>query len=905
MLNKFLVFVCVLFMFPFGGWATHNRAGEITYEHISGLTYKITITTYTNSTSVQADRCELPINFGDGVQVMAPRVNGSPCSGGEPPCNQCGQNIGGNIKKNLYTVTHTYPSTGSYFISVSDPNRNQGVVNIPNSVNVEFYLYSELIIFPDGRPNSSPVLTYPPVDNGCLFTLYEHNPGAVDNDISKTGESDSLTYSLVECRGAGGTSIPGYSFPDQHPAGANNQISIDAQTGTITWDAPQRKGEYNIAILIEEWRTINGVAVRVGSVLRDLQVYIDECRVNNPPKITPVADTCVSATELLNKEIEAIDNDFLPPGFTEFQTVTLKASGDPFYVVGNQASFTERSGKRRVVQDFNWRPNCNAIRPYPYFVVFRAQDNHPDVRLSDYQDWRINVLAPSPEGLNAEPLGAAVNLTWAYPKCTNATGFDIYRKIDSLGYVAPACVTGVPASTGYVKIGNTVGINSNFFKDDENGLGLTHGQRYCYMIVATFENGSESYPSTEACAVLKKEVAVLTRVSVNTTSNNAGSDSIEWSKPTELDLIQFPGPYQYRVLRGRNVTSFQEIFMSNSDADITNLDTIYVDNNLNTSDIQYYYKIEVYSNGELVGPSRAASSPYLRAKPLDNRLELNVNVNVPWSNYKMQVYRKDAAGNYTFLDSIASNIYTDSNLVNGREFCYYVVTYGQYSDTSIIRPIMNNSQQLCAIPEDNQAPCAPQNLELDSQCELFYNGLTWLNPNDICDTTDDVVRYNVYYKETQNGTYYLYDSILGAQNTQIKFEGLNSVAGCYYVTAVDSFNNESLPSNEVCADNCPYYELPNIFTPGTDGMNDEFKPFAGWRYVERVDMKVFNRWGDLVYETTDPDLGWDGTKDGSLFPNTAYFYVCTVYEITLEGIKERVLKGTITIQREDPSEQHN
>lgn len=143
--HKYL-FLLLGFLAPFIGLATHNRAGEITYKHVNGFTYDITITTYTESSSVQADRCSLTLNFGDGTSEEVYRVNGGSCSNGQPPCSRCGQDIGNNIKKNIYTTTHTYAATGSYTLSMLDPNRNEGVLNITNSVQVPFYIYSELII---------------------------------------------------------------------------------------------------------------------------------------------------------------------------------------------------------------------------------------------------------------------------------------------------------------------------------------------------------------------------------------------------------------------------------------------------------------------------------------------------------------------------------------------------------------------------------------------------------------------------------------------------------------------------------------------------------------------------------------------------------------------------------------
>ena len=905
MKNTILIFLFALVLLPLGVNATHNRAGEITYEHISGFTYKITITTYTEESAVTADRCELnDVSFGDGTTAIAPRINGGACGSSNGGCQHCGVSIGNNTKLNIYVLEHTYPGTGLYRITMADPNRNDGVMNIPNSVNVVFFLYAEINIIAAGVPNSSPRLTNPPVDNACRNTLFEHNPGAVDQDISKNGLSDSLSYKLVACLGNGGVPIANYQYPDQIAPGPNNNISIDSITGTLSWDSPALVGEYNVAILIDEWRKIGGSVIKIGSVLRDLQITVAECEANNPPNILAMADTCITATQFLHKEVVALDNDFLPNH--NYQTVTLSATGDPFFVQGNKASFSTKSAVNIVKQNFTWATQCNHIRDYPYFVVFKAKDNDPEVKLADYLDWRIHVNAPAPVNINAEPNGAGITVTWGYNTCTNPTGYKVYRKKDSIGYNAPVCETGIPASTGYVMVGTTVGAGSTLYYDTDDGKGLISGQRYFYMVIAYFDDGAESYPSSEIGATLLKEVPIITRVSVNTTDLSSGSDTIKWAKPTDIDVQKFPGPYQYKILRKEPNTDFAEITVSTISVDLNVIDTVYVDNGLNTEEIQYTYRIEIYSDQVLIGPSRPATSPWLKAKPLDNRLELSLNIDVPWYNTTMYVYRENSAGTFTYIDSANSLIYTDSNLINGNEYCYYVTSKGDYSDSTLEFPLLNNSQILCATPVDKQAPCPPQDLIVDSECELFYNDLHWLNPNDICDTTDDVVSYNVYYKEFIDGELAIIDKVEGAENTAILFDNLESVAGCYAITAVDSFDNESEYSNIVCVDNCPFYELPNVFTPGDDGQNDFFVPMPNYRFVKEVDMRIYNRWGSELYKTTDPAIGWDGSNsDGVVLPNGTYYYVCYVYEIRLEGIVERILKGTVTLLREEPGQPRN
>ena len=65
--------------------------------------------------------------------------------------------------------------------------------------------------------------------------------------------------------------------------------------------------------------------------------------------------------------------------------------------------------------------------------------------------------------------------------------------------------------------------------------------------------------------------------------------------------------------------------------------------------------------------------------------------------------------------------------------------------------------------------------------------------------------------------------------------------------------------------------VPNVFTPNGDGMNDEFR--VAYRSLKEFHCWVYNRWGHLVYEWTDPAKGWDGTIGGRPAAEGAYYYV--------------------------------
>ena len=104
----------------------------------------------------------------------------------------------------------------------------------------------------------------------------------------------------------------------------------------------------------------------------------------------------------------------------------------------------------------------------------------------------------------------------------------------------------------------------------------------------------------------------------------------------------------------------------------------------------------------------------------------------------------------------------------------------------------------------------------------------------------------------------------------------------------------------MCTESCPDYVLPNIFTPDGNSINDIYHPINPYRDVKDVDMQIFNRWGDLIFKTTDADIGWNGKRrnNGEECPDGVYFYVCQVNELTLSGeTKPRMLKGFIHLYR--------
>lgn len=844
-MNKHIGLLIIFLWLIIPAYATHERAGDITYRHISGLTYEITLVTYTYSIS-PADRPSMPIDFGDGTNEEVTRNRQD--------------YLGNYINCNYYICRHTYPAAGSYTISTEDPNRNQGIINIPNSVNIPFYIHTALTINNFLTPNNSPTLTNPPIDFGCVGTPFYYNPVAVDPD------GDSLSYSLVACRGTNGDTIPGYSLPM-----AAHSIHIDAVTGDLEWDYPMAQGEYNIAILIQEYRK----GVKISSIIRDMQITITACN-NTPPDIHTISDTCVTAGDYLHFDVTATDD--------ASQIITLQGMGEVFS--GNRhALFALISGHSPLSQQFEWYTSCEHARKQPYLVTFKAQDNGSPIQLTRTHTVSITIVSPAPEQLQAQPFEHSIALSWQPSPCeAYAKGYKIYRRTGAYGYVPSHCETGVPAYTGYQLIATID--TSHSYIDDNKGKGLLHATEYCYMVVAYFADGSYSYASNEACAILLNTAPILTMNSIYATHTDSGMADVAWIIPQDIDSIQFPKPYHTQLYGSTHDTLHYVPLYAGS---LTQYRHEYLDSKNN----DFFYKIELFDkNNTLIGCSDDGSSVYLTGTAGDKQALLQWHALTPWTNYLYIVQQYDSTlADYIAIDSTADTAIIVHGLHNDITYTFRIKSLGAYSDTTIERPLVNYSQCISLQPIDNEAPPCPQ-VEGSTDCKTVY--LSWPAQ----DTIGDIKYYYIYYKANIDSAYTLIDSVLPPATT-CHITAYASVIGCYAVTAIDSNGNESEICTHTCFDTdvCSRYRLPNIFTPNGDGVNDIYMPYD-YDYVESVHMVIYSRWGEKVYSTTNPDILWDGTNImGKPCSDGVYYYACDVYEYSLKGIEKRIITGTITIMR--------
>jgi gliding motility-associated-like protein len=296
------------------------------------------------------------------------------------------------------------------------------------------------------------------------------------------------------------------------------------------------------------------------------------------------------------------------------------------------------------------------------------------------------------------------------------------------------------------------------------------------------------------------------------------------------------------------------------------------------------FRLDLYTgvSSTPYGAAPPASTVYLTVEPSDELNRLRWQEDTPWDNFAYEVWRSTAGGAFEQIASTADLEYLDDEaLINGVEYCYRITALGDYGLQNIPSPLINESQVACGTPVDNIGPCAPL-LSVTNGCEgtgepppgdVLSNVITW---QPACGPED--IDFYILYYASQPGAAWVEIGRPDAGETTFTHAPGETIAGCYTIVAVDALGNQSAYAEPKCVENCPLYELPNAFTPNGDGRNDIFRPISA-RFIDQVDFKVFNRWGQVIFSTTDPMIQWDGRNTGGKdVSDGVYYYTCDVFE---------------------------
>lgn len=302
----FIVLLSLSLYFPFSSKASHLAGGDISYQHLGGDSFLVTLKIYRDCSGIDVSTTSesltfesscgnftLDIPFIDSTEISqlceASSAN-STCNGGTLP----------GMEEYVYQDIVELSPCADWNIYFQQSARNPSE-NIPGSDGFTYYVNTTLnsVLAPE---NNSIVFTAQPIPYVCLGQTVSYNWGMVEID------GDSLVYTFV-CPFSGPGSSMGNDFIA--PYSCTNPvdgITIDPETGEMNF-TPVTQGNFIVAVQVAEYDDAGNL---IGTAVRDIQFVVIPCSNNVPDDTAGTVQNLASPAQLLGPyQIELCEGDTL------------------------------------------------------------------------------------------------------------------------------------------------------------------------------------------------------------------------------------------------------------------------------------------------------------------------------------------------------------------------------------------------------------------------------------------------------------------------------------------------------------------------------------------------------------------------------------------------------------------
>lgn len=241
----------------------------------------------------------------------------------------------------------------------------------------------------------------------------------------------------------------------------------------------------------------------------------------------------------------------------------------------------------------------------------------------------------------------------------------------------------------------------------------------------------------------------------------------------------------------------------------------------------------------------------------------NLVNNLSWQTHTADFAAFDVLKDSTLLTTVNTTAYEDTDVQCQQEYRYQVTAQKEMMVS------LSEAVSLTAVRQDTLAAID----SIGIQTRGIAVELIW-------QATPEAQRYYLY-REGNSLPLEQYDSVesnTGAENAYT-YRDPNVEPGatyCYQIAYLDDCGNLSRLSTQYCIEIPRQAQVvfPTAFTPNGDGLNDVFLYKAN--LIARIELQIFNRWGEMVFHTSQVDEGWDGTYQGRLAPEAVYIYRATI-----------------------------
>ena len=853
--------------------ATHLVGGELTYAHLGGDTYEVTLTVFRDCGPAN----ELGTGFDDQVYIgmwsgsgaiassnvvtiplvqsnvtNVPVVLGNPC--GTPPPELC-------IEQAIYKTTIDLPATTyGWDLVWQRCCRNPSISNIQNfggSDNPGATFVAHIpgdVGIPNAFANSSPTfLELPPVAVCANFEFtWDHS--ATDAD------GDQLVYSFCAPVDGGGTeggggfdspipnppAPPPYqevtylgAFSGDYPIASDPAMSIDPVTGVIT-GTPTAPGQYAIGICVSEYRD----GVLLSTTMRDFQFNVTLCDPNIQSVVAQqtAEQLCIGETmTLTNNSINGTSYawDFGVPGSTsdisdEFEpTYTWPEPGDYWVTLIVNPGWPCADTSEVLYQV--WQP-LNPEIVVTGFTCDEEEDTYFDFdvtgNLTDDAQWLWTfeggspgvANAASPEGVffgNADAWEASVNvnnngctadatLLWEAPSNPAAIVEDQYQFCTGL-------------TIDFVNLSeNATSFAWNFGDGFNGGLNGT----------STDINPAYTFPDTGSYVITLTAEAPFTCPDVTTAE-------------VEVQFLLEP------TFMPPEPACFDDHFYELMGTASVDVNTVYEWDFGGATTLST-------TEGPLV-------TELLYAEP--GTYEVSLTASVPGLEGCIRTFSDDViviseptiafdAGPWAGCPSLLVSF---ANLSTTETATSYVWDFGDGTTSTAVNP--NHIYGMSGTYVVSLA------METGGYCErslaLTSNQMVEVYPTPEADMTIyplevDILNPQIWvgYAGTDDvDCYYNYGDGQGENGCQQSHTFSDGGSFTVTQTVVNEYGCTDMDEADVTVSGSTFY-APNAFTPDGDGLNDVWIPIVGG--VTAYDLTITNRWGQVVFESTNPQEPWLG-----------------------------------------------
>ena len=869
-------------------WATHLVGGEIYYTHLGGSQYLVTLKVYRDCGPANTlgtdfddqvyigmwdgtgdinnnDVLTIPLTFSNVSSV--PVVLGNPC--GTPPPELC-------IEQAIYSTQVTLPPTSyGWDLVWQRCCRNPSITNLQNFGGTEnpgatLVTHVPGTILPNqAYENSSPVFQELPPVAVCANFEFQWNHSAIDPD------GDQLVYSFCAPLDGGGTGggnfnspvpnppatppymeveyMPGFSA--SYPITSNPAMSIDPNTGIIT-GMPTAVGQYAIGICVSEYRD----GELLSTTMRDFQFNVTTCDPNIQAVVaeqTP-AQLCIGETITLeNNSLNgtSYEWDFGVPGLstdvsTEFEpTYTWPMPGDYNVTLVVNPGWPCADTSQALYQVYQ------PLDPVISVNGFSCEDGIEtfDFGVSGNIDGTATLLwdfvtgtpnlanIPEPGGIsfdNAEQW--EVGITVNNHGCTSTADFEWIAPPDPVAVVEDQYQFCTGLTFEFVNLSTDAEAFLWDFGDGQGGLPSG---------TSTDPNPSYTFPDSGIYVITLTAAADFACPSVAT---------------AEVEIQYLLAP----EFQAPQADCFNDHFYTFDAVASTDENTIYEWDFGGETTFENVQEENVlglmYAQPGTYTVTLTASVPNLTGcvQSFSNEVVVVAEPTIdfqagPWTGCPphsvsfTNMSSTETATQYTwhFGDGTTSNT-VNANHVYSAAGVYPIVLEMETGGACVRSLELQSPQSVEILPVPVAAmDVSPSNVDI-------LNPLIWVE----------------YLGDQQVDCYYSFGDGSGLEGCNVEY--MYSDGGTFTVTqtVVNEFGCASTAEGIVTVSGSVLY-APTTFTPDGDGLNDVWMPVV--RGVSDYTLTITNRWGEKVFETSDPREPWLGQHgaDGQHFcPNGVYVY---------------------------------